>query len=170
VVLDTGPLLTCLALHYLDGTEADKFRRSKVLQDVRRGSDLRFAETEQERFQVLMSRAKRLLTTPHVLAEVLRLRGHPALSQDRERFRRLSLELLADGRIEEISGPLQALCADPEYRELICRLGLTDAAVVYLAAKERCLLLTDEERKFDTYTAGAGFEIRTLDEYLRPPE
>lgn len=91
-MLDTGPLLTYLAVHYLGQTEADIARRSAVLQDVRRGS--RFAKAEQERFQVLLDRSERLLTTPHALCEVLKLREHSVLSQDRERFRQLSLELL----------------------------------------------------------------------------
>jgi hypothetical protein len=42
----------------------------------------------------LLDRSERLLTTPHALCEVLKLREHSVLSQDRERFRQLSLELL----------------------------------------------------------------------------
>lgn len=168
VVLDTGPLLTYLAVHYLDQTEADTARRSAVVQDVRRGS--RFAKAEQERFQVLLDRSEHLLTTPHALCEVLKLREHSVLSQDRERFCRISLKLLMDGKLKEVSCPVRELCADEAYGELICRFGLTDAAVVYLAENERCLLLTDDRKLCRTYTSGAVFEIRLLDEYLRSTE
>lgn len=168
VVLDTGPLLTYLALHYLDQTRADTARRGAVLRDVRRGK--MFTRTEQERFQVLLNGSERLLTTPHALCEVLKLREYSVLSLDQEEFRRLSLQLLLGGKLEDVSCPLRELCTDDAYRKLICRLGLTDAGLVYLAENERCLLLTDDRKLYSTYTAAAVFEIRLLDEYLRPPE
>jgi hypothetical protein len=169
IVLDTGPLLTYLALHYLDRTNADKAHRDAVIRDVRGRSTCRFTETEEERFRLLPRRFKRLLTTSLVVAEVLRLRGHSLLSRDERGFRELALTKL-EGTVEDIPYSLRDLCAAPDIRDLVCRLGLTDASIMHLAAKEQCLLLTDEGEMFGTYTKGSKFEIRLLGEYLESPE
>jgi hypothetical protein len=170
VLLDAGPLLTHLALHYLQKTGAEKARRDAVLRDVRPDSEVPFAETEQERLGILLDRFKRLLTTPHVVAEVLKLRGYSMLFRDEMQFRKLSLELLTSERMEEVPCPLREVCADPDCRDLICRLGLSDAGLIYVATREKCLLLTDDRRMFGAYTSGAEFEIRLLDDCLRPAE
>jgi hypothetical protein len=170
VVLDTGPLLTHLALHYLQKTGADKATRDAVLGDVRRDTRTPFAETEQERFGLLLGRFKRVVTTPHVVAEVLKLRGYSMLSRDEMQFRKLSLELLTSERMEEVPCPLREVCADPDWRDLICRFGLSDAGLIYVATREKCLLLTDDRRMFGAYPSGAEFEIHLLDNCLRPAE
>jgi predicted nucleic acid-binding protein len=169
VVLDTGPLLTYLALDYLEKTAADKARRNAVLRDVRGSSDYRSTEIEQGCFDVLVCPHKCLLTTSLVVAEVRKLRGHSLLSRDEYHFRELALAKLEQD-VDDIPYSLRDLCAAPDFRDLVCRLGLTDASLICLAAKERCLLLTDDRRMFQGLYAGAKFDMRLLGEYLKSPE
>jgi hypothetical protein len=168
VVLDTGPLLTYLTLHYLDRTGATD--REAIIRDVRSGSRYPFTATEEERFRLLLHRFKRLLTTSPAVAEALRLREYSLLSRDRWRFRELALERLKDGKVEDVHCPLRELCAEEGFRDLICRLGLTDASLIFVAAKERCLLLTDDRRMFEGLLAGAKPDVRLLGDYLKSPD
>jgi len=80
------------------------------------------------------------LTTAHVICEALKLRGTSALSQEEENF-----------------------------RELICRYGLTDAGLIFVAAKNRALVLTDDGRLFSSYSENSGYAIELLDNYLQDP-
>jgi hypothetical protein len=84
-----------------------------------------------------------------------------------EDFLACSLEILAQGRIIEVQCPTAELCKDRDFRELICRRGLTDAGLVFVAAQRGALLLTDDLPLSGDYSAGAGYEIWTLDDYLQ---
>lgn len=164
IVIDTGPLLTYLAIRYLDSTDAPKARRDHVLGEIRGRA---FAETEQERFLELMK--QRMLTTAHVISEALNLREASALSREKEEFRRNSLGVLIAGALSEISCPIAEICKAADFRELICRCGLTDAGVIFVAAQNRALVLTDEGRLFSSYSGDSGHLIELLDRYLEDP-
>jgi hypothetical protein len=49
---------------------------------------------------------------------------------------------------------------------LIRRYGLADAGLVVTASKLRALVLTDDRRLANDYTAGGGYQIQLLDDYL----
>ncbi len=166
VMLDTGPLLTYLALQHLEQTKADKAHREAVFRDLRGGSGCGFTETEQELFGLAVDRWERLLTTSYVIAEIWRLRNHSELRRYEQPLHEMTLQELTGGRVEEVPCSVQELCAEEGFRELICRLGPTDASLIHLAAKERCLLLTDDRRMFQGYFAGAKFDMKLLDEYI----
>lgn len=162
-MLDAGPLLTYLGLRYLDSINASKAKRDAIFHDLR-PTTMRFAEPEQDRLRNLM-RTRRLLATPHVNVEVLKLRKTSHLADERFAFREFSLTLL-DKEIGEETCSIAELSGEPDFRNLVCRFGLTDAALVFIAAKYRCLLLTDDARLFAVYSTGAKYQIRLLDEYL----
>lgn len=164
IVIDTGPLLTYLAIRYLDSTDASKARRDHVLWEIRGRA---FAETEQERFVELMK--QHILTTAHVISETLKLREKSILSLEKEDFRRNSLEILTGGAVSEISCPITEICQEQDFRQLICRYGLTDAGLIFVAAKNRALVLTDDGRLFSSYSESSGHAIELLDKYLREP-
>lgn len=162
IVIDTGPLLTYLALRYLDRDDAPQARRNQIFDELRRAKP--FADTEQEHLRHAMSRA--VLTTPHVLTEVFRLRESSILRK-LEGFLPCSLDILDQGSIIEVQCPTAELSKDRDFRELICRRGLTDAGLVFIATRRKALLLTDDVRLSEDYSAGASYEIWTLDDYLQ---
>lgn len=90
-----GPLLTYLAIRYLECTEASKARRDHVLGEIRMRT---FDEAEQERFLELMK--QHTFTTGHAISEALNLR-------EGEEFRRNSLEILVGGAQARYLVPLR---------------------------------------------------------------
>lgn len=111
-------------------------------------------------------KSRPLLTTPHVAAEVMKLRARSRLASESSDFRRFALTFLGGPDIEEVPCSVTELNQE-DFSSLVCRFGLTDAALIFVAAGRRCLLLTDDGELFSTYSAGTQFEIRLLDEYLR---
>jgi hypothetical protein len=164
IVADCGPLLTYLALLYVDKNNAPRAKRERIFSEVRQGAI--FGDAEQSLLKAVMNQ---VLTTPHVLAETFKLRKLSMLRKEAEAFRRFSLEILAIGRIKEVPCPIDELTGDDDFRRLVCRLGVTDAGLVYVAAKQRALLLTDDKPLSNDYSAGAGagYQIRLLNDYFQ---
>jgi hypothetical protein len=162
--MDTGPLLTYLAIRYLVSRDAAKARRSHVLEEIRGRA---FNENEQERFLELMK--QHTFTTAHAVSEALNLRETSALSREKEEFRRNSLEVLVGGAISEIACPIEEICKTEDFRHLICLHGLTDAGVIFVASRNKALVLTDDGRLFSSYSADSGHVIELLDNFLREP-
>jgi hypothetical protein len=164
VLLDTGPLLTYLALRYADWSSASRAYRDTLFRDIRKQGP-RFSETEQERFSKLIE-TRHALTTPHVIMEATRLREHSELARV-ENFREFSLEVLTSSAISEIWCSLEEICKEPKYMDLVLRFGVADASLLFISARDERLLLTDENRLFAAYGAGGSkFEIWRLDKYL----
>lgn len=110
-----------------------------------------------------------MLTTAHVISEALKLRGMSVLSQEKEEFRRSSLDVFTHDAISEIPCPIAEICREEDFRQLICRYGLTDAGVIFVASKNGALVLTDDRRLFSAYSANPGYVIQLLDNYLQDP-
>jgi hypothetical protein len=163
VLLDTGPLLTYLALCYADSTGTPRADRDALFRYTRKQGP-RFSETQQERFGKLIE-ARHALTTPHVILEATRLREYSELAKV-ESFREFSHEVLTTGAISEIWFSLEEICKEPKYTDLVRRFGVTDASLLFISARKECLLLTDDNRLFAAHGAGSKFEIWRLDEYL----
>jgi hypothetical protein len=77
VLLDTGPLLTYLALLYADSINAPELYRDTLFRDIRRDGKA-FGEIEQERFAKLIEAAPRPNDAPsdpggHKIAGTLRV-------------------------------------------------------------------------------------------------
>ena len=165
VVLDTGPLLTYLALLYLDSIGAKKAYRDALFWEIR-GENRAFGETEQERIGFLMEASRPLLTTAPLVAEVTRLREYSGLAKAGD-FRAFSLDLLAGDTFLETTFSLAELHREPRYMELTRRFGVTDAGLLLLADRNGGLLLTDDKPLFAAHSSESRFDIRLLDEYLR---
>jgi hypothetical protein len=163
IVVDSGPLKTYVALCYLDRTNARKAHRDSVFRELRGGGT--FADSQQARLRQALG--KSVITTPHVLVEIFKFREHLSLRQEKEQLRACCLDLISSGKIEEASCPTAELARDESFRQMACRLGIADAGLVFVAANKNALLLTDDRRLFQVCSAGATYEIRLLDEYLR---
>ncbi len=163
LLLDTGPLLTYLALRYADSTKAPKAYTDILFRDIRKHGE-RFSVTAQEHFRKLIE-MRHALTTPHVILEVTKLREHSELARAGG-FREFSLAVLTGGAISEIWYSFEEIYRESEYMDLARRFGVADASLLFVSAREGCLLLTDDNRLFDAYGAGSKFQMRLLDEYL----
>jgi hypothetical protein len=160
LLLDTGPLLTYLSLKFLDEIEAQQQYRDEVLADVRGRA---FLQVEQERLALAFVR-RTLLTTAHVATEVFRLRNQSKLGERKEQFRRFSLNFLMQN-VSEVQSLLSEVNGD-DFRPILYRHGLTDAALIVAADKTRSLLLTDDSRLRNEFGAGTRFEIQLLRDFL----
>jgi hypothetical protein len=163
VLLDTGPLLTYLALRYADSTKAPIAYRDKLFRDIRKKGQP-FSATAQERFRKLVE-IDHALTTPHVILEATKLREYSQLARA-VNFPEFSLEVLTSRPISEVWCSLEEICKEPEYIDLVHRFGVADASLLFVSDREECLLLTDEGPLFAAFRAGSKFQIRLLDEYL----
>jgi hypothetical protein len=166
IVLDTGPLLTYLAVHYIETIKAKISTRDRILQSVR-PAGRPFDDSLQNAFTSLCRETRRLLTTSNALTEALKARKNSALYR-REDFHDIALSFLAESNIEELPRPARSLIQDTRYRDHTLRLGLTDMGLVSLAVEFKCPLLTDDGEMFQAFPASSetGFEISLLDEYL----
>jgi len=158
VLLDNGPLLTLLALEYLDKTGAGRQRADRVLGDIRESGPMN--DLDRERFQRIVGRFDRRMTTPHVLAEAFKLREHSALKTDAWNFRRISLDTIKRTSILEITCTAADLSSKAQMTECVCQFGLADAVLLHLSATEGHVLLTDDKRLF-------GPQVQFLDFLLR---
>jgi hypothetical protein len=165
IVIDTNLLLTYLAIRYLDGRDAPKAWRDQILTEIRGKA---FAEPEQRRFLLKLGR-QRVLPTPHVISEALKLRKTSAFHQEKEAFRTVSLDIVASDVISEIPCPIMEICLHEDFRELICLYGLTDAGLIFAASRTGALVLTDDMRFFSYYSEKPGYVIELLDIYLQEP-
>jgi hypothetical protein len=163
VLLDTGPLLTYLALRYADSIKASKSYRDRLFQDIRSQSPP-FNEDRQERLSELIE-VRAAQTTPHVILEATRLRKHSELAKATG-FRDFSLRVLVSGAISEVWCSLEELCKEPEYLALTLRFGVADASLLFVSAREECLTLTDDRGLFGAYGIESRFKVGLLDEYL----
>jgi predicted nucleic acid-binding protein len=98
-----------------------------------------------------------------VILEATRLREHSELARA-ESFGDFSLEVLTSGAILEIWCSLDEICKEPKYMDLVRRFGVADASLLFISAREGCLLLTDDDRLFAAHGAGSKFELWGLDE------
>jgi hypothetical protein len=162
IVVDYGPLLTYLGLLYLDQRGASKATRGLFFGDLRPGAT--FSETEQERLRKKMD-GFQILTTPHVLVETFNVRMPSRLARELA-FRPFCVEVLGTGRIKEVPCPIREIVQEQRFQQLICRLGLTDAGLVFIASRYGALLLTDDGPLSKDYSAGADYRISLLTDWL----
>jgi predicted nucleic acid-binding protein len=160
LLLDTGPLLTALALIYYRDV-----KQEPVPNDIR-PNKRPLSEEDGERVLEFLGRAPRRLTTPHVLTEVFKLRDRSELRRRGEDFRGSSLDALKKLNIEERHCPLSELASESNFVDCMCRHGLTDAALLCVSVRENCTVLTDDKRLFEF--AGRKVQLLLLDELLEP--
>ena len=127
-------MLTAL-VHVYFRIRREPERRQAAFRDIRDGWPL--TEEEGEKVLEFLGRAPRRLTTPHVLTEIFKLRGHSELRKISD-FKRSSLDALRKLYIEERHCPLSDLASQSELVDRVCRHGLTDAALLYVSEQEHC--------------------------------
>ncbi|MGH7247481.1 MAG: hypothetical protein ACREH9_05190 [Pseudomonadota bacterium] len=164
IIVDTGPLLTYLAVEYVRERKLTEASDRMLLRDIRSG--MPFGESEQE---VLRDRFRQdaPAATTHVVVEALRFREHSELAKRAEDFRGFCIGLIAKGAVSEVCCTTSEIEAGEGTRQLARRHGITDAGLVFVAMRRSAVLVTDDRRLRGALPSGGPFEIKTLDEYLR---
>jgi hypothetical protein len=103
IIIDAGPLYTYLAVRYLESIRAEKAKRIAVLERIRDGRN--FTEIQQELLCEAMTQP--VVTTPHVMTEVLRAARESSPIIRTEDFRDHSIQILVGGSIREEPCPIE---------------------------------------------------------------
>lgn len=161
-VVDTGPLLTVLALNYVHAIHAPKVKRDKIL--TKANEDLLKNPTRQERYLQLFSGIRTILTTSHVIGELQGLqKGRLDLErEDKKQFWSHSMNFLCMKNIDEQLLRLLDMHGREDLREVVCLIGPTDTGLIDLARKEGCVLLTDDERTLAVRAWEEGVDCRLV--------
>jgi hypothetical protein len=154
--------MASILLRLLDEGDATQGQSDSLFRELRNGAS--FARGKQQRLRQVLE--NRVITTPHVLVEVFRLREASQLNKRRADLRSCCLDLLAAGTILEEPCPAYNLYRDSRFRDFACRFGITDAGLLYTASQRKAVLLTDDRRLFAGVGFGLGCEIQLLDDYL----
>ncbi len=143
-VIDSSALFSALILNY-DLREVGYGRSprfARVLADPLRNT------IAQQRFLELVGSIREKLTTSHVIGELnglektrLGLYGHVRLD-----FWRTSIDLLVQWDMDEQLIRLIDLAADGSFRGCLPEIGVTDTALIQLALRHECVLITEDER------------------------
>jgi predicted nucleic acid-binding protein len=136
-VIDTGPLLSALVLHY-----QIRYGRRSALDSLLR-EPLRIRDHQQQ-FLSFLAAIPDKLTTSHVIAE---LQGHVNSAKlcwdDRLNFWQGSIDLLMQWGLDE---RLIRLLDIISRHLMIADIGIVDTGLIELAARNNCVLITEDEK------------------------
>jgi rRNA-processing protein FCF1 len=159
-VIDSGPLFSALVLNY-------------DLRTIRYGQLPRFTHVlddpltntfAQRRFLELLGSIREKLTTSHVVAELsglersrLHLYGDGLLD-----FWRTSIDLLTQWDVDERLIRLLDIAGNETFQRCIPRIGLIDTALIHLALRNECVLITQDERTLAPEALTRGVDCRLV--------
>ena len=147
-VVDTSPLFNALMLTFV--RENPSLRGVLLKKPV---SDYLLNNPAYQRnFLDLFQSIRKVMFTSHVIAEIQRL----AQQQDNyiREFWQNAFVFLREKKVDEQLIKILSLAEKPE-AELVGEIGPTDTALIELARREKCCLLTDDRR-----TLGAKASVR----------
>jgi predicted nucleic acid-binding protein len=118
-----------------------------------------------------LARRQTVTRTAHVLTETLNLRKHSKLKQREEQFRGIAIDVMLRSGIREIQCDVGEMCGAPNAisREQICRFGITDAAILYAARRENCVIVTVDHKLFQLIQPDDRNRIQMLDHLVEDP-
>ena len=163
-VIDSGPLFSALVLHY-------QFR------EMRRGRRLAFDSCLeeplltmplQEQFLSLLYSIREKLTTSHVIGELQGL-GTSRLKlygDDRLNFWRASIDLLMQWNIDEQLIRLLDMANRIELTDRLASIGVVDTGLIELAAKNGCVLITQDEGTLARCAWTVGVDCRLVKQLI----
>ncbi len=108
------------------------------------------------------------ITTSHVVAEVFGLQAKKLDLQGLalEDFWQTSIDLITQWKVEERLVPLLDLASAARNNASLLKIGVTDTGVIDLAEKERCILITWDERTLGIEALRRDIECRFLNHFL----
>jgi len=160
-VIDSGPLLSALVLHY----QGERGRRPSLDSFL---EDPLLIKDNQEQFLNLLASIREKLTTSHAIGELqglantrLRLSG-----DDRVNFWRAAVDLLTLWRLDEHLIRLLDMASRSELRERLLDIGIVDTGLIELAAQNACVLITQDERTLAARAWTDGIDCRLVKQLI----
>jgi rRNA-processing protein FCF1 len=145
MVIDTGPLIDALTLELLErAPECAAVISSKSPLD----ECLYNNPAAQQNFRNLLDRAKEILITSHVIGEI-RSRVHAPGDRLHAIYWQSWMDFLDKHNVAEKLITLREMNADERLRGIVRLVGPTDAGVIALADREKCLVLTRDGRLYN---------------------
>jgi len=160
-VIDTGPLLSALVIHY----QRERGRRPLLESFL---EDPLLTRDYQEQFLNLLASIREKLTTSHVIAEMQGLeRARLKLSgADRLNFWRASIDLLTQWGLDEQLIRLLDIASHSELKERLLDIGIVDTGLIELAAQNGCVLITQDERTLAARARAEQIDCRLVKQLI----
>ncbi len=140
-VVDTGPLFNVLALVFVRKPSS---HRNSGFEKIFGAADYLYDPVTQRKLLDLFDNIQKILTTSHVIGELTGQSKRSKLPESE--FWRSSMDYLVRKKVDERLLSLIEMCGSDEGRESVCKIGPTDAGLIELARREKCVLLTDDKR------------------------
>lgn len=165
-VIDTGPLFNALVLQLLE--KSPESHRKDILQNSGLHSHLTRSPSRQWAFVQFFRSIPTILTTSHVIAEVNGLLKREHIKGNRYRaFWTHGMDLLSARALDERSLPrLLDMYVVGELREGVCTIGPVDTALIELARREGCTLLTGDNNTLARRAWELGVDCRLIDQVI----
>ena len=140
-IIDSGPLLSALVLHY-------QRERGRLVSLESFLEEPLLIRDHQEQFLNLLASIREKLTTSHAIGEIHGLaKARLNLSgDDRLNFWRASIDLLTQWKLDEQLIRLLDMASRGELKERLLDIGIVDSGPIELAAQNGCVLITQDER------------------------
>jgi predicted nucleic acid-binding protein len=160
-VIDSGPLLSALVLHY----QRERGRQPSLESFLEEPLLIR---DHQEQFLNLLASIREKLTTSHAIGEIqglakarLKLGG-----DDRLNFWRASVDLLTQWNLDEQLIRLLEMASRSELKERLLDIGIVDTGLIELAAQNGCVLITQDERTLAARAWTDGIDCRLVKQLI----
>ncbi|MDT5159041.1 MAG: hypothetical protein QOC99_1248 [Acidobacteriota bacterium] len=142
VVVDTGPLFNALALVFVRNSPTHRYSGFENIFGA--AEYLKHDPIAERKLLELFNRIQKILITSHVIAELTRLRNVSKLPS--REFWLSSVDYLARKKMDERLLGLIEIYGSDEGCESVNQIGPTDAGLIELARREKCILLTDDDK------------------------
>ena len=149
VVIDTNQLLLLIACEVLQNTRRTTLERVPILEAIRGRAD-RVPPEQFERLWLVFQRARRKVTTQHVIAETYNLchRLRP-LQTPKDVIWKAANQLLDRDNMEERGCSIAELSTDDGYNQILHAIGPADAGLIFTAQKLKCEILSEDGKLSD---------------------
>lgn len=162
VVLDTSPLLDALAVDLAEREPNFGFLLDRVSPLT---SFLQHDPRRQRQFMALLGSIQDLIITSNVVGEI-RSNRYSKPAEFHEAYWGNCLHFFKKHHIREELVTLADLEKDETLKQLVCKVGPTDAGLMVLANREECLLLTNDGHWFNWQHLFPKMEIRLVESEL----
>lgn len=165
-VIDTGPLYNALVLQLVE--KSPESLRKPILQNSGLHSHLAESPSQQWAFVQFFRSIPTILTTSHVIAEVNGLLKREHIKDTRYRaFWTHGMDLLNARALDERSLlRLLDMYVVEKLKEGVCTIGPVDTALIELARKEGCTLLTGDNNTLARRAWELGVDCRLIDQII----
>jgi len=161
VVIDTGPLIDALTLKLI---ERKPEWGPTILVKSPLHKCLKGNPSTQRNFRLLLNKIGEIIISSHVIGEIRSEKHIP--SEFQAEYWQGCLDFFEAHNVTEKLITLRELNAEERTRQIMCEYGPIDAGIVAMADREKCRLLTHDERLYNWLGAFPGMEIKLVKNLL----